>query len=188
MRKSITLLILGILILAIGISLSTAGLYMPFTETSDAVVDFHFPNGNLTTREGEHYNIGGVYSTYYSWGDVIRVYDYSPHRTNGYEEPIDLYVVFMTAEHNTTLQTVLLLNLRESSKHFFISTYDGGINVYLASPLSLNELKEKGYYGDWSVTFMLNHYVHGNLAILSFGIVMTFAGIILTPMSLRRLA
>ena len=185
------LLTLGIFILAIGPSLSTAGLYMPFTETSDTVVNFHFPNGNLTTREGEHYNVGGVYSTYYSWGDVIRVFNFVPHTINEYEEPIDLYVVFVTArarefiERNTSLQKVSLIDLWRSPEHFFISPYDGEINVYLASPLSLNELEEKGYCGDWDVTFGLHHFAHGNVAILVFGIVMTFAGIFLITMSLR---
>ena len=194
MKKTTAFLYLSILIFAIGICLSTAGLYVPLAETSEPVVGFHFPNGNLTTYEGEHYNVGGVYSTYYSWRDIIRVWDYSPRRINESELPIDLYMVFTTAEHNGTLHRVRLIDLLEFKhffisaylKHFFISAYDGEINVYLASPLSLSELEQKGYYGDWAVTLLLHHYAHGNWAILVLGMVVCSAGVLMIIVSSRK--
>jgi len=185
LKKNITFVIFGVLILAIGTSLSTVGLYLPSVETSHTIANFHFPNGNLTTYEGEFYNVGGVYSTYYSLRDIIRLYDYSPHLINQNIYPTDLYMVFVTAEDNTTLHTVHLRDLYLSPEHFFVSTYDGEINVYLASPLSLNELEKKGYYGDWEVTFTLHHYTHGNLTVFILGIVVTLVGILLMTVSLK---
>jgi hypothetical protein len=204
LRKNTSFLVLGILILVIGTSLATME-YMSIPQKREWTVNYSFPGNGLDTKDYEgksqHYNIGGVYSMAYSHRDELMVVDYGapyydhevhndlrlidPDRVNRTMEAQLLLI--LTDIHNYTLE-VASLDIYDLPIYYL--PYIGQIQIYLGSPLSLDEY----YYGNWNVTFRLYH--NPNLRdihlfpydFLVFGFAMILAGISVITISLRRIS
>ncbi len=204
MRRSTVFLALGIIILVIGALLITVR-FMSIPQTRKWTVNYSFPRGSLATHE-EHYSIGGAHSTFCSYRDEICVVDYdAPYDDHEIREDqvwinLDLYnrskeaklLVIFTDKYNYTLGVHSLVDPLPPSLAF-VSPRHGEIKIYLGSPLSLEELQEKGCYGNWNLTFRLYHYpnlsdipLHPHYALI-FGFFLILAGISVITVSLRRI-
>lgn len=207
---------LGILVLLIGIPFATVGFLsiLSVPRTKEWTVTYAFPGGSLDSQS-KHYNIGGVYSMSYSSRDIVYVIDYeAPFHDHTIDGDVvlvysDLYnrtreaelLVIFTDEHdfisemhNLNLQNVLF------GRIVFASWGPPEIRIYLGSPLSLDELQEKGCYGNWSITFGLEHYPNlldaplfgfasrrfASYFTIIFGFIVILGGMSLIVISLRK--
>jgi len=183
--------------------------YISFPQTTEWTVDYSFPRSNLDAQ-GEHYNVAGAYSTFYSARDVILIMDYNApfndhvlqgdlclidSRLSNRTKEAQIQVIF-TDYHNQILDAHQLEPGRGS--RLFVSSYHGEIRIYLGSPLPSEELEEKECYGNWNVTFRLHHYpnlldtspdMRGKFirySVLGVGLIAIVTGLALTKLSLRK--
>ncbi len=165
---------LGILILVIGIPFATVGFLsiLSVPHIKEWTANYSFPGGSLDTQD-KHYNIGGVYSMSYSSRDIVRVMDYEApfhdHTIDGdvvlvypdlYNRTREAELLVIFADEDDLISGMHSLNLQNVlfGRIVFASWGPPEIKIYLGSPLSLDELQEKGCYGNWSITFRLEHY------------------------------
>jgi len=167
-------------------------------------------SGSDLDANGEHYTVAGVYSTFYSSRDIIWTMDYAApfydrewHGDVGFinsalsnrTKEAQIQVIF-TNKNNQVLDTH---QLRPGpGAGLFASSYHGELRIYLGSPLSSEELQEKGCYGNWNVTFSQSHYpilldtspsLRGQFIryfVLGIELIAIVAGLALTKLSQRR--
>lgn len=208
MSKSRILLVIGVAVLVTG-ALFVLTVYISFPQTMEWTVDYSFPGSDLDAQ-GEHYNIAGVYSTFYFSRDVVLIVDYAApfndHECHGDLCLIDTRLSNRTreaqiqaifADNNNQVLDVQQLEPGFSSQPFVFS-YQGEMRIYLGSPLPPEELEEKECYGNWNVTFRLDHYpnlldtgpnVRGQFIryfVLGVGLVAIVTGLALTRLSMRK--
>lgn len=204
-------LVLGVAILIIG-ALFVFTVYMSFPQTTEWTVDYSFPESDFEAQ-GKHYSVAEAYSMFYSSRDVVLIMDYSApycdHITSYGGDCISIFVPDYNRTLEAEMQVIFVNGYNQvlEVKHLdidnmpwpFVSSYQGKIKIYLASPLPLEELAQKGCYGNWNVTFRQYHYPNlleiyphthrGQFilySVLSIGLIAIVTGVALTKLSMRK--
>ncbi len=213
MKNKIIFLVLGIVILVVGIPFITIFAivaYLSVPQTREWTANYSFPRGSLATQH-EYYNIGGVSSVECRYGEEILGIDYgAPYNDHEINWPAgdwriyyaDLYnrtkeaklSVIFTDKYNDTLGIYHLVDTIRW-RVFFVSPGPREIKIYLGSPLSLEELQEKGCYGKWNVTFKSYYYpnlrdlpIRLKASYIILGSIAILAGICVVTVSLKRIS
>lgn len=192
MKKNSVFLVSGFLVLIVGIHVVIVG-YLAIPQDKEWTVNYSLPVGKLETG-GKNYTIGGVYTMQYASGDIIWAPTVEPTflYRGTHDLPTELYLIF-TTEQNITIETYHVQSLWYS-RSFVANPPGKELNIYLGSQLPLEELRQKGYYGDWNVTFNLRHYPSAQDftgrqpdAFLILGAIVILAGIAVTTFSLIKI-